>query len=84
MTLLNNSSETIIVNPNPNNGQFLLKNIDAYDLIEIYDLTGRLIFQTISNNIYESVDLTGKSKGVYFYRVIAEKKQLRQGKIVIQ
>lgn len=64
--------------PNPNNGEFTLvfKGVtDGPYLIEIIDLTGRLIqskTSTITNNMSsERLQITAISAGIYFCRVVS-------------
>ncbi|MGZ4033752.1 MAG: peptidylprolyl isomerase [Bacteroidia bacterium] len=74
----------IKVSPNPGNGRFVFSNLEKENIIEIYDVTGKLINTTISNGSNETIDLTGKDKGVYFYKIINNKQNVQQGKIIIQ
>jgi len=79
-----NSDNTISIYPNPSNGYFTFNNLKKENTIEIYDITGRLILNTIAQNTSETIDLSDKQKGVYFYKIISDKKEIQQGKIIIQ
>jgi len=81
---LNTQEEKINVYPNPSNGQFNFTGLQKESIIEIYDVTGRLIYHSISQNTSESIDLSDKEKGIYFYKIINDKKEIQQGKIIIQ
>jgi len=70
--------------PNPSNGYFTFNSLEKESVIEIYDITGRLIFNTTTQNTSETIDLSDKQKGVYFYRIISDKKGMQLGKIIIQ
>ena len=74
----------ITVSPNPGNGLFSFSNLEKENTIEIYDVTGRLVFTTITNNANCVVDLSKNAKGIYFYKVITDKKEIQQGKIIFQ
>jgi peptidyl-prolyl cis-trans isomerase B (cyclophilin B) len=74
----------IIVSPNPSNGQFKFSNLEKESLIEIYDITGKLIVQIASKNAVQPVDLGGKDPGLYFYKVIKQGKESQQGKLIVQ
>lgn len=78
------NSDAILISPNPSKGVFLFSNLEKEVTIEIYDISGKLIYSTISKRINQSVDLTGKEKGIYFYKVINEKQLVKQGKIILQ
>jgi len=79
--LINNN---IKIYPNPSNGQFNFAGLQKESIIEIYDVTGRLIYHSISQNTSESIDLSDKEKGIYFYKIISDTKEIQQGKIIVQ
>lgn len=79
-----NENNKIIVSPNPSNGQFRFSNLEKENIIEIYDITGKVIYQTVSKNNIHSVDLSGKDKGFYFYKITKAGKEVQQGKLVVQ
>jgi peptidyl-prolyl cis-trans isomerase B (cyclophilin B) len=74
----------IVVSPNPSSGQFLFSNLEQENTIEIYDIMGKLVHAVLSKNAIESIDLGGKEKGTYFYRITKEDREIQQGKLVIQ
>jgi len=78
------TKNSVHIFPNPSTGQFTFSNIEKESVIEIYDITGRLIFNTTTQNISETIDLSKKGKGVYFYKIISDKKEIQQGKLIIQ
>jgi len=60
----------ISVYPNPSNGHFSFTGIDIQK-IEIIDITGKTIFQTlITNKAKHSVDISAQPRGIYFARII--------------
>jgi uncharacterized repeat protein (TIGR01451 family) len=74
---------SVNVYPNPGTGVFNFE-IKDNSRIEIYDISGRLIHSSFSNGTIQQVNLTEKAKGLYFYKVIGENGDLKQGKIIIQ
>ena len=74
----------ISVSPNPGSGQFHFSNLEEGSSIGIYDITGRLIRSIVTGNTSCLIDLSGKEKGIYFYRVMQENKEVQNGKLVIQ
>jgi hypothetical protein len=77
------ASTKIVVSPNPSSGTFNFSNLDKESRIEIYDITGKLVYQTNQKNTSCTIDLSDKDKGIYFYRVANEKKEARSGKIIL-
>ncbi len=77
----------VIVSPNPNNGLFTVQSSVAGSplSIEIYDFLGEKIYARF--NILNSlcnIDLSSKSAGIYFYRVLNFNGRLiGEGKIII-
>ncbi len=78
------AAEKIIVSPNPGNGRFVFSNLEKGNTIEILDIAGRIVLSTAANNSSFIIDLTGKEKGIYFYRVLNKNKGSQSGKLVIQ
>ena len=72
----------IVFYPNPTTGQFNISGLPAGTKIEIFDITGKLIYQSVSTNGQESVDITNEAKGLYFYRITGANVGLQSGKIV--
>ena len=72
------------VYPNPNTGLFTIDGLDRENSIEVYDVVGKLVYQTVTSNPTQSVDLTGKESGVYFYRIMnLGSKEISTGKVVL-
>ena len=76
--------DKISVSPNPSKGQFIFSDLEKENTIEIYDITGRLIYTVISKGGNQTIDLTGKEKGVYFYKIMNDQQQVKQGKIILE
>ena len=72
---LNTGIEDLTVNsdwsvyPNPNNGNFTVQANNKFDELEIIDISGKIIYKTIStdNNLF-SVSINLES-GMYFLRL---------------
>ena len=75
---------SLSISPNPSRGQFNFSGLEGENTIEIYDLTGRLISKVLSTESSYNLDLSAKEKGVYFYKVIDAKQNMRSGKIILQ
>ncbi len=98
-TNVNDVSEThsiASVYPNPSNGKFNFTELvndsyrenenlhgESFGQIEIYDVTGRLILQTISKNNFCSIDLSNNDEGIYFVKCTSATKSSTQ-KVIIQ
>jgi len=87
ITDINNNSKKlidVILYPNPSNGEFCFKNLEANNLIEIYDVSGRCILNRTASNTSEKINISDKAKGIYFYRVLRKDGTQSQGKISVQ
>lgn len=63
-----NKTESLIIYPNPSNGQFTIGNISNNNFdIKIIDYQGRMVYNNSFNNINNQVniDLSGFAKGIY-------------------
>lgn len=49
--------------PNPSFGLFNFNDLKGENIIEVYDLTGRLIYRTVTTTSFTKVDLSEKAKG---------------------
>ncbi len=86
------SEQTVELYPNPNNGIFTLSvNLNASNsenslTIQVFDITGKKVLtEPISQlNGDNAIDMKGKPKGIYLYRLINTNETLiSQGKFVI-
>jgi uncharacterized repeat protein (TIGR01451 family) len=65
-------NENYTLYPNPNSGIFNLQfeNLTGKALIEVYNITGQLVFSEVLNNsIIKTIDLSKQSKGIYLVKV---------------
>ena len=66
----NAAQASISISPNPSHGKFQLMISSAATaengMIEVYDLTGKSIYQSESLSTKFAVDLTNQTKGTYF------------------
>ncbi|MFI5218854.1 MAG: T9SS type A sorting domain-containing protein [Bacteroidia bacterium] len=76
-------SNDITVFPNPGYGQYNFSGLVKENSIEIYDLAGRLVLQTVATSSLCSINLSGKDKGVYWYRIMDENKKIKLGKLIV-
>ncbi|NOZ33912.1 MAG: T9SS type A sorting domain-containing protein [Chlorobi bacterium] len=70
---INQIKSGISIAPNPNNGFFTVKinNLTAANsFIEIYSMSGKLIYQKNINSDVFNIDLSNQAKGIYFVRII--------------
>ena len=59
-------------------------NLEKDNVIEIRDVTGKLIYTTISKGDGTTIDLSEKAKGLYFYSISNKTKEIQQGKIILE
>jgi hypothetical protein len=61
-------NDELAIYPNPGTGIFNFKTLTINGNLQIYDITGQLIFSTIINQYTTSIDLTSFSKGIYLLK----------------
>lgn len=70
--------------PNPSCGQFTFNGLKKENTIEVYDITGRLVYQLVAEKETQTINLSNKEKGIYFYSVTSSKSEVSQGKLILQ
>lgn len=73
--------------PNPNKGIFTLSllNVNIACDVEIYNILGEQVYQSIINSANTEINLNNQPEGIYLYRVIRENGDLvGEGKLVKQ
>ena len=78
-----NSTQPLIY-PNPSNGKFTFTDIEKGSYIEVFDISGKLIYETTTKESATVIDLEGKEKGVYTYRITNAKQEVSLGKLIIK
>jgi hypothetical protein len=79
-----NGGRDISVFPNPSNRAFNFDGLENGSSIQIYDIMGRLVLETISKTALCTVDLFGKDKGMYLFRIKKDNAIVKQGKLMLQ
>ncbi len=77
-------TQQISVYPNPSSGQFNFSGIEIESKIEVFDMIGKVIYQSIANSNFETINIFDKATGIYFYRITKELKLVQSGKICVQ
>jgi hypothetical protein len=70
--------------PNPTNGTFTITNLKPNTVIEIIDITGRIVFKTQSKKYNTNIQLNDVEKGMYVYKIIDKQGFVQSGKVVVQ
>jgi hypothetical protein len=70
--------------PNPTNGIFTISNLKPNAVIEIIDITGRIVFKTQTKNENITIHLNDVEKGIYVYKIIDKQGFVQSGKVVVQ
>ncbi|MBI3509413.1 MAG: peptidylprolyl isomerase [Bacteroidetes bacterium] len=78
------TTDPVSVTPNPGNGQFLFSGMENKNTIEVFDVTGKSILKTSTENSSCEIDLRSQPAGIYFYRIADGNKIIQQGKLVKQ
>ena len=74
----NLESNDILIYPNPTNGIVNIKNKTNHEYLnlQIYNLTGKMIYSNIMEEDLVSIDLRGYSEGMYLIRLSKDGKQI--------
>jgi hypothetical protein len=59
--------------PNPSNGVFTISLNRAFDLVEIYDITGQMVYSRENNDLNFRMNLSGMQPGMYFVKLTDQK-----------
>ncbi len=80
-----NLEKSIKIFPNPNKGTFLINSngVNEELNIEIYSISGQLIYKNISSNNVISVDMNDEAKGVYLIKITSGK-EVYNSKIILK
>lgn len=79
-----NPNSQINVFPNPSEGQFNFSGLAKESIVQIYDVRGRLVLETILVSETCVIDLTDNATGMYFYKAIDKNFEVHRGKIILQ
>lgn len=81
---IKNQSAALTLYPNPGNGHYTFElNAPIAGTIEIYDVTGRMIYQTALQPEKTEINIDAQPAGIYFYRALTTAGSLiGEGKIV--
>ena len=75
------------VYPNPSNGQFnvSLSNATGKPRIEVYNMLGQVVNQSMLNLDNTQVQMTGAPKGIYLYKILSEEGMpISSGKLIVE
>jgi hypothetical protein len=69
------SANSIFIQPNPNNGEFIVKSNKHISVIKITDVFGKVVQVLQPSGLDILVDIQGQAKGMYFVNVMTDGKQ---------
>jgi hypothetical protein len=64
---------SIVVYPNPTNGQLNVSASTNIQSLQLFDIQGRLLQTALRNETSVSIDISAKQSGIYFVKVISDK-----------
>jgi peptidyl-prolyl cis-trans isomerase B (cyclophilin B) len=79
-----NATNQLVVYPNPSQGKFTFNALEKGDQLEIYDNRGRLTYKNNASDKSLTIELEGKDKGIYTYKIYTVKKETIIGKLIIR
>ena len=75
---------SVNVYPNPSNGVFSIDGLQKENTIGVYDVVGKLVYQTVSANSSVTIDLKSQNQGMYFYKIMNPSNQsVATGKLMV-
>lgn len=78
------TAQTIVASPNPSHGQINFNGLKGENTIEVFDLSGRLVYKTVSNDTSLKIDLSGNENGLYSYKISDIHLNAAFGKLILQ
>jgi hypothetical protein len=89
ISTITNPTSPISVYPNPSTGSFYFSGLTEGSRIEVYDMMGQSATSPPALSKGEGansqvIDLSGRAKGIYFYRVMDHGNTIGQGKMVLE
>lgn len=80
----NDPSSELNIFPNPSNGVFTIQTSTSQESqLEICNVLGELVYSSRISGNNSEIDLSQKAKGIYFVRLIGDKKVITTKKLVI-
>jgi len=78
------AAAAISVFPNPGTGSFTFTNLEKGSTLQVFDQSGRLVttLEAKENNLH--LDLDGKARGTYLYRISKDNEEVKQGKLLLR
>jgi len=80
----NSPSFLSTISPNPSKGEYTFEGLSEKYTIEIFDVTGRIIYSNYIDQNNNTVNLTGKYPGVYIYKILNKENVIKQGKLILE
>ena len=72
------------ISPNPSKGEYTFEGLSEKYNIDIFDVTGRIIYSNYIDQNNNTVNLTGKYPGVYIYKILNKENVIKQGKLILE
>ena len=80
----NSPSYLSTISPNPSKGEYTFEGFSEKYTIDIFDVTGRIIYSNYIDQNNNKVNLTGKYPGVYIYKILNKENVIKQGKLILE
>ncbi|MEI6348783.1 MAG: T9SS type A sorting domain-containing protein [Bacteroidota bacterium] len=66
---VNKNDNSVKIYPNPNNGVFTVISNTQSSKIEVFNLVGKIVYQSQLNSLETEIQLTNQPKGIYFCKI---------------
>lgn len=63
------TNQSLTIYPNPSHDVFHINGLEKGNKIQVMDVVGKLIYETVSESTSVHIDLREQDKGVYFYKI---------------
>jgi hypothetical protein len=70
--------------PNPSQNKFTFSDLEKGNRLELFDTNGKLIQETLLKDNTLTIDLEGKEKGIYLYRIMDAQQEVHKGKLILR
>jgi len=80
----NSKKGSIHAFPNPSGGKFTISDLESGETLEVYDAAGKLVTSILVKDGNQLVDLEGRDKGVYSFKVNKGDKEVAHGKLILK
>lgn len=81
--IVSTKAASLSVYPNPGEGVFTFNGLQVNDKIQIYDVLGKVVYESSATNTQQTLDLSNQTKGMFIYVITdAQSNETVNGKLI--